>query len=124
MTQPMQLRVAFHALPLARWGPLFQVLCLEQPGVRLEWQAVGFPVRGRPVLDGAEVGLFVAPPHEEGLSALTIEMSRMVVMVAVGHRLTRHDELMVADVIDEPFAASPDLHPQWRAFWTLDEQRG
>ena len=124
MTQPMQLRVAFHTLPFARWGPLFQVFCLEQPGVRLEWQAVGFPRRGRPVLDGAEVGLFVAPPHQDGLSALTIEASRMVVLMAVGHPLTRYDELSVADVLDEPFPGGPDLHPQWRAFWTLDDQRG
>jgi hypothetical protein len=45
--------------------------------VQLEWLAVGFPTRERSLLHGADVGLFVAPPHEAGLSALTIETSRM-----------------------------------------------
>jgi DNA-binding transcriptional LysR family regulator len=119
-----RLTVAFDALPFARWGPLFQVLCIEQPGVCLEWLAVGFPTRERLLLEGADVGLFVAPPQEAGLSALTIEASQMLVLLAVGHRLGRHHELRVADIIDEPFPGGPDLHSQWRAFWTLDEQRG
>jgi DNA-binding transcriptional LysR family regulator len=119
-----QLRVAFDALPFARWGPLFQILCIEQPGVRLQWLAVGFPTRERSLLEGAEVGLFVGPPHETGLSALTIEASQMLVLMAVGHRLGRHHELSVADIVDEPFPGGSNLHPEWRAFWTLDRQRG
>jgi hypothetical protein len=31
-----QLTVAFHAFPSARWGPLFQVPCIEQPGMHLQ----------------------------------------------------------------------------------------
>jgi DNA-binding transcriptional LysR family regulator len=118
------LRVAFDALPLARWGPLFHVLRLEQPDVRLEWQPAGFPTRERSLLQGADVGLFVAPPQAAGLSALTIETSRMLVIMAVGHRLAQHHELRVAEILDEPFPGGPNLHPEWRAFWTLDEQRG
>jgi hypothetical protein len=119
-----QLRIAFDALPFARWGPLFQLLCIEQPNVRLEWLAVGFPTRERSLLDGVDAGLFVAPPHEAGLDALTIEASRMLVLMAVGHRLARHDELKVTDILDQPFPGGPNLHPEWLAFWTLDEQRG
>lgn len=119
-----QLRVAFDALPFARWGPLFEILCIEQPGVQLEWLAVGFPTRERSLLHGADVGLFVAPPHEAGLSALTIETSRMHLLLAVGHRLGRHHELRVADILDRPFPGGSNLHPQWQAFWTLDEHRG
>lgn len=117
------LRVAFDALPLGHWGPLFHVLRLEQPDVRLEWRPMGFPTRERSLLDGADVGLFVEPPHEEGLSALTIETSPMLVLVAVGHRLAQNGELRVADILDQPFPGGPGLHPQWRAFWTLDELR-
>jgi DNA-binding transcriptional LysR family regulator len=119
-----RLRVAFDELPLARWGPLFQVLRLEQPDACLEWQPVGFPRAGRSLLDGADVGLFVAPPHEAGVSALTIETSAMVVLMAVGHRLTRHHDLSVAEILDEPFPGGASLHPEWSAFWTLDEHRG
>jgi DNA-binding transcriptional LysR family regulator len=119
-----QLTVAFDALPFARWGPLFQVLCLEQPRARLNWLAVDYPTRERSLLEGAEVGLFLAPPHEAGLSALTIEASQMLVLLAVGHRLGQHHELQVADVVDERFPFGHNLHPQWQAFWTLDAQRG
>ena len=118
------LTVAFDAVPFARWAPLFQLLCIEQPGVRFRWLAAGFPTRDRPLLDGADVGLFVAPPHAAGLDALTIETSQMLVLLAVGHRLCRYEELSVADILDEPFPGGADLHPEWQAFWTLDARRG
>jgi DNA-binding transcriptional LysR family regulator len=118
------LRVAFDALPVARWGPLFHVFRLEQPDVRLEWKPMGFPQAGRSLLDGVDVGLFVAPPHEDGVSALTIETSAMALLVAAGHRLALHDQLSVADILDEPFLRGANAHPEWRAFWHLDEQRG
>jgi hypothetical protein len=119
-----RLIVAFDALPIARWGPLFHVLCLERPGLQLRWRPMGFPKAAGSILAGADVGLFVAPPAEAGLSAVTLERSAMVVIMAVGHRLARYDELTVADVIAEPFPGGATLHPQWLAFWTLDAQRG
>jgi DNA-binding transcriptional LysR family regulator len=122
----MRLRVAFEGgLPVGRFGPLFHVLCLEEPATRLEWTAVGFPtVSGPPLLDGADVGLFSSPPVREGLTALTLDESPMFVAMAVGHPLARRDEVRVADILDEPFPGGPDLHPDWRAFWTLDSARG
>jgi DNA-binding transcriptional LysR family regulator len=121
----MELKVAFDAfLPVGRWAPLFHILRLERPGLRLAWRAVPFPRVRRPLLDGADAGLFVAPPPEPGLGALTIEISPMAVALAVGHRLARQDGLTVADIVHEPFLGGPKLHPQWLAFWTLDERRG
>ena len=121
----MQLTVAFDRfLPVARWGPLFHVLCLEQPGLTLTWKPVGFPMPGRPLLGDADLGLFVQPPAEEGLDTLVIESSTMVVVMAVGHPLTRQQELSVADVLDQSFPNGNDVHVGWRAFWTLDEHRG
>lgn len=121
----MQLKVAFDAfLPVGRWAPLFHVLCLERPGLRLAWRAVPFPARDRPLLDGADAGLLVAPPPEEGLDALTIETSPMAVALAAGHRLAREEGLAVAEILHEPFLGGPTLHPRWLAFWTLDERRG
>jgi DNA-binding transcriptional LysR family regulator len=120
-----RLRVAFDAgLPLARWSPLFQVLRLEQPGVKIEWQPMGFPTPGRSVLDGVDIGLFVQPPPEPGLDGLDVETSQMVVTMAVGHRLAAQKEIRVADILDEAFPGGPNLHAAWTAFWTLDEQRG
>jgi DNA-binding transcriptional LysR family regulator len=116
--------VAFEALPLARWGPLFHLLRVEQPDVRLEWRSVGFPTAGKPPLDGADIGLFVAPPSLPGMRTLTIETSQMMVVMAAGHRLAHRHELTVADVLDEPFPGCPSVHPRWLAFWTLDEHRG
>ena len=119
------LRVAFdESLPHARWGPLFHAFLRDHPGVRLDWRAVGFPVQGRPLLDDADVGVFVHPPREVGVRALTLDTSPMVVVMAVGHRLAQQDTLSVTDVLDEPFPGGPSLRPEWSAFWTLDEQRG
>ena len=98
------LRVAFEGgLPVGRFGPLFHVLCLEEPATRLEWTVVGFPTRSGVLLDGADVGLFTSPPVTEGLSALTLDVSPMFVAMAVGHPLARLAEVRVADVLDEPF---------------------
>jgi DNA-binding transcriptional LysR family regulator len=120
-----RLRVAFDQnLPHARWGPLFHALLREHPGVRLDWRAVGFPVPRHSMLDGADVGVFVHPPPEVGVRALTLDTSPMVVVMAVGHRLAQQGPLSIADVLDEPFPGGPSLRPEWTAFWTLDEHRG
>ena len=120
-----QLKIVFDSrLLTARWGPLFHVFRLEHPDLRFDWQPTGFPVRGRPLLDGADAGLFVEPPPEAGLSALTLDVSPMVVIVAAGDRLAHHTELRVADILDRPFPGGPNLNPEWTSFWTLDEQRG
>jgi DNA-binding transcriptional LysR family regulator len=121
----VDLKIAYDAfLPVARWGPLFHLFVLEHPGVRVAWDAVGFPSSARSLLDGSDVGVFLQPPHESGLAAVTIDVSRMFVGMSVGHRLASHDDLAVADVLGEPFPDGPDLHPEYRAFWTLDEHRG
>jgi DNA-binding transcriptional LysR family regulator len=121
----MTLTVAFDAfLPAVRWGPLFHILRLEQPDLRLRWQPVGFPAPNRPLLDGADVGVFVQPPPRRGLSALTIDLSPMVVVAAVGHPLAQQTEVKVGDVLNEQFPGAPNVDPEWRAFWTLDQHRG
>jgi DNA-binding transcriptional LysR family regulator len=121
----MQLTIAFDAfLPVARWGPLFHVLCLEQPRVTLEWEPVGFPTHGRSPLNDADVGLLVEPLLGPGLASLTIDSSPMVAIMPVGHPLARHHEISVADILDERFLDALDLDPRWRAIWTLDERRG
>jgi DNA-binding transcriptional LysR family regulator len=119
------MRVAYEPLPVARWSALFHVLALERPEVRFVWQRRGFPTRGRHPLEDADVGLFLEPPEHPGLAALTVGVSRMAVVMAVGHRLARYKhELRVTDVLGEPFPGHPDLHPEWRAFWSLDAYRG
>src|SRR5690349_6428647 len=110
--------VAFDAMPLARWGSLFHVLLLERPGLRLQWLPREFPRDDRPLLDGADVGLFVEPQLEPGQEALTVGSSRMAVVLAAGHRLATHHELHVADVLGEPFPDAPRVRREWRAFWS------
>src|SRR3954467_4127937 len=86
-----QLKIVFDAgMPTARWGPLFHVFRLEHPDLHLEWQPTRFPTRGPRLLDGADIGLFVEPPPEAGVSALTLDVSPMVVIVAAGDRLAHH----------------------------------
>jgi DNA-binding transcriptional LysR family regulator len=111
-------------LPQARWGALFHVFRLEQPGVVLDWRPNGFPTREHSLLEGADVGLFMEPPPEPGLGALTLESSPMMVLVGAGHPLANSGELRVADILDQPFPGAPSLHPEWVAFWTLVQQRG
>ena len=118
------LRIAYEPLSMARWAGLFQVLHLERPDLLFEWDAVPFPTAERPLLDGADVGLFVEPPDEAGVSTLALDSSPMVVTMAVGHPLARREELSIADVLGEPFPGGPNHHPGWRSFWTLDEHRG
>lgn len=90
-----------------------------------EWRAAPFPTRGRSLLEGADVGVLLAPPHEDGIEELTIAVSAMVVVMAAGHPLARRPQLEVADVVDETFPGTgAEVHPQWQAFWTLDAQRG
>ena len=119
-----RLRVAFDELPLARWAALFHVLCLEVPGLELDWKPVRFPTTDRPLLDGMDVGLFVGPQRDDGVDSLLLETSGLVAVMGVGHPLGGEHELTVADVLGEPFPGSPRLDPDWTAFWTLDEQRG
>src|SRR4051794_8599658 len=97
------LRIAFETVPVARWGSLFHVLLLERPDIRLEWVALPFPRRDRALLHDADVGLFLEPPPDTTLRSLVVDTSRMVVVMAVGHRLAHNHELRVADVLDEPF---------------------
>ena len=118
------LRVAFETVPVARWGSLFHVLLLEQPDIQLEWIAMPFPRPDRPLLHGADVGLFLEPPLDPTLRSLVVDTSRMAVLMAVGHPLAHHHELRVAEVLDEPFPDGDGAHPAWRAFWTLEPQRG
>ena len=116
----MHLTIAFDAfLPVARWGPLFHVLCLEQPLLTLEWRPVRFPAVGRSPLDDAEVGLLVEPLVGPGLDSLTIDSSPMAAIMAVGHPLAGQDEISVADILDELFLDIQGLDPRWRAIWTL-----
>jgi DNA-binding transcriptional LysR family regulator len=119
-----RLTVAFDTVPQARWGPLFHVLRVERPNLSIDWKAVDYPREHRPLLDRADVGLFIEPPHEGGMEALVLETTTMVVMMAAGHRLARRAELRVPDVLHEVFPGSASVHPEWRAFWTLDEHRG
>jgi DNA-binding transcriptional LysR family regulator len=117
--------VAYYALlPLARWGPMFHVFRLEQPEVTLSWRATEFPLAGRPLLAGADVGVHLHPPPREGLASVTLDASPLCVVMAAGHRLARHHELEVADVLAEPFPGGPHLDPEWASFWTLEQRRG
>jgi DNA-binding transcriptional LysR family regulator len=117
--------IRFEArLPHARWGPLFHVFRLEQPDVRLDWKPGGHPTRDRSLLDGADVGLFIEPPHEPGLVGVTLDASPMVVIVAAGDPLAHHAAVRAADILHRPFPGSPTLDPEWTSFWTLNEQRG
>jgi DNA-binding transcriptional LysR family regulator len=101
---------------------MFQVLLLEQPELRLEWQPDGFPTGE--LLKRADAGICLQPSLHDGLRALTLDASPMAVAMAVGHRLSTHDELSVADVLDEPFAGTPAIDGEWARFWTLDDHRG
>src|SRR4051812_5666220 len=117
------LRVAFEPVPLARWGSLFHVLRLERPDVQLEWIPLEFAQWGQGSLDGADVGLLLEPPSRPGFESLTVASTGMVVLMAAGHRLARHHELQVAEVLDEPFPDPAGMAPAWRAFWALDAYR-
>jgi DNA-binding transcriptional LysR family regulator len=119
-------RVGFvSGFPVARWGPLFHVLCLEQPGLHITWLPLPFPRQDAPLLADADVGLFLQPPRRPGLATLTLDVSPMVAVMAVGHPLAQHYEPSIADVIGTRFLrVDASIDRNWAAFWTLDAQRG
>jgi DNA-binding transcriptional LysR family regulator len=118
-----ELAITFDGLTGLSWGPLFHVLRLEQPDLRLRWERREFPPAQGSLLDGADMGLIVAPPLEPGLEALTLDTSRLVVAMAAGSPLAAQEQ-DVADIVGEPFVPCPDRHPESSAFWCLDAQRG
>jgi DNA-binding transcriptional LysR family regulator len=109
-----------------RWrdGALCFTSCCSSGPIHLEWLPRDFPRDDQPLLDGADVGLFVEPPLDPALDALTVGSSPMVVLLPAGHRLARHHELRIADALAEPFFDAPHMNREWRAFWSLDSYRG
>jgi hypothetical protein len=96
---PKPLRVALDAFQID-WRPLFHVLRLQKPSLRLEWRPIAFPTRDRPLLQNADVGVFADAPPEAGMSQLTIGIGPMLVLTAAGHCLARSTELWIADVLE------------------------
>jgi hypothetical protein len=120
----MMFTVAFQTLvPMARWAPLFRAFS-QQRELRLRWLRTETPPTRGSLLDGADAGLFVMPPHEDGLDGLTLDVSDMVVLLGTGHRLARERSVDVADVIDEPFLRGRALGGWRDSLWTLDDYRG
>jgi DNA-binding transcriptional LysR family regulator len=119
------LTVAFDArLPLGRWAPLFQLAREQRPDLAFEWRPLGFRRVGTPLLGSSDLGVFLQPHEDPRVLSLTLDVCPMAVIMPVGHRLASHRELTVDDVLDETWPGGPELHPEWAAFWTLDEQRG
>jgi DNA-binding transcriptional LysR family regulator len=79
---------------------MFQVLLLEQQQLELEWQPDASPTGE--LLQRADAAICLQPPLHDGLRALTLDASPVVVAMAVGHRLSIREELCMADVLDEP----------------------
>jgi DNA-binding transcriptional LysR family regulator len=119
------LAVGHQKVPLTRWAPMFQRLCERRPGVEVRWRPLDFPRVDRSPVDAVDVAMALQPSADPKLSALVLERTPRVALMAVGHRLAGRRKLSVADILDEPFAGGdPALDPRWRAFWTLDEERG
>jgi DNA-binding transcriptional LysR family regulator len=109
---PKPLRVALDAFQID-WRPLFHVLRLQKPSLRLEWRPIAFPTRDRPLLQNADVGVFADAPPEAGMSQLTIGIGPMLVLTAAGHCLARSTELWIADV-PEPLGTPPSVRQRAR----------
>jgi DNA-binding transcriptional LysR family regulator len=119
------LAVGFEQLPLTRWAAIFQQLCQAQPGTRLRWEPLDFPLERRSPIEEVDVGLLTEPTPRPDLSSLILYREPRAVVMAATHPLAGRRELTVADVLDETW---PGCHPaidrRWRSFWTLDRERG
>src|SRR3954447_26987349 len=115
----MTVRVGFlSGFPVARWGPLFHVLCLEQPGLNITWLPLPFPRQDAPLLADADVGLFLQPPRRPGPATLTLDVSPMVAVVAAGHPLANLQEPRLTDIIGARFLRiDASLDREWAPFW-------
>jgi DNA-binding transcriptional LysR family regulator len=121
------LRVGLFAEAAAELTPLILDGATDAlPGVRLAVRELSMTDQVRALLDGeVDVALLHPPVDTSDLHVDVLFEEPRVAMVRSDHPLASERTVKVADLLDEPFAlAAPGAPDAWRAFWSVDDDRG
>lgn len=125
--QAGRLMLGFLSLtPPMTAGDLFTRFTDAHPEADLEWRELGYPtINAAEWLGEADAALVWFAPSSPELASQPIRTSPFVVAVAEHHRLARHAELTVDQILDETFPGIVEwCDPGWLANWGLDRYRG
>ena len=103
---------------------LLRAFAGELPDVTVSVRNFSFDDPSGGVRSGqADVALVWLPFSDEGLTCERLFDDARVAVLAADHPLAERTELMVEDLLDEPFGWIDDLDPVARDFWTLGDRR-
>jgi DNA-binding transcriptional LysR family regulator len=96
------------------------------PETRLTVRELSMTDQVEALLEGDVDVAILNPPVDTPQIAVDVLFEEpRVAMVPSGHPLAAATTAMVADLLDEPFAlAAPGAPDAWRAFWSVDDDRG
>ncbi|MFB7861608.1 LysR family transcriptional regulator [Streptomyces sp. NPDC056069] len=105
--------------------PILAAFAARHPDIRLELRETAFDDPSAGLADGSsDVAIVRLPLSVPGLDSLTLFVEPLVVGLPPRHRLAGRSTLTAEDVLDEPLAIGRTTDAVWRAYWTLDAQRG
>ena len=98
----------------------------QHPGCRVDVRQAGFGDLTVGVASGAaDVGFCWLPlPEDAGLAHRVLVEEARQLALPVDHPLAGRAELLLEDVLDEPFLALPESTGSLRSFWLGDDVRG
>jgi DNA-binding transcriptional LysR family regulator len=114
------------APPIVAAPDLLAAFARAHPQAELAFRELQFPTSTTSAwLANVDLALCFSPtPHAE-IATLTLWREPRTVLVGRSHPLAAREELLLADVLDEPFYGhAPSVDPAWAGFWTLDDHRG
>jgi DNA-binding transcriptional LysR family regulator len=119
--------VGFVGVPPSAKAPqLFTAFTDAYPEAELSFRELGFPqISTAAWLEEVDVALCFSPTPHRGVGVEVLRAEPRIVIASDKHRLARHGELAVAEVLDETFlGCHPAVEPAWAGFWRLDDHRG
>ena len=119
------LAIGMHTSPGRGLLPKVRAMMVSScPDVELELHQIAWSDRTAGLADRSTDAAFVwlplpAPPYRW----VTIAREPRLVALPNGHPLAAHDELSIADLLDEPFLALPESAGPLRDYWLAIEDR-
>ena len=121
-------RFGYAGLPPWQSAPaLIEAFAEICPDVEITLSPIELPSpRAASWLARVDVAVTTAPLGDmDGVWAVPMHEGALVALLPRGHRLAGREELLVADVLDEPFIGFDEaVDPVWGGFWSLDAARG
>ncbi|MEU1431582.1 LysR family transcriptional regulator [Nocardia sp. NPDC005746] len=105
--------------------PILAAFRKHHPEVSIELNHFTFETPSAGLASGQSDVAFVRRPFNDiGLRFEPLFQQPLMVMLPTNHRLADRDEIVAAELLDEPILSSAATDPTWNAFWQLDSHRG